>query len=149
MATIVGLLNRVKAFDASKAAVAVISETKETIADLNVEQMNKGLRSDGSEILPSYTALTIEIKKEKGQPTDRVTLQDTGDFYKGVYVDIEGDKIKTFSTDEKAAKLNKKYSKAKGNIFGLSNPFKREYLNEKARPNFKAKVLLGTGLLMK
>ena len=27
-----------------------------------------------------YTDLTIEIKKEKGQPYDRVTLRDTGDF---------------------------------------------------------------------
>lgn len=149
MATIFSMLSRVKAFDASKAAISAIIETKETIADLNVEQMNKGLRSDGSEILPSYTALTIEIKKEKGQPTDRVTLQDTGDFYRGVYVDVEGDKITSFSSDEKAAKLNKKYSKAKGNIFGLSNPFKREYLNEKLRPKFKARVFAGTGLLMK
>jgi len=29
-----------------------------------------------------YTPLTISIKQEKGQPTDRVTLKDTGAFYK-------------------------------------------------------------------
>jgi len=29
----------------------------------------------------NYTPFTKEIKREKGQPTDRVTLKDTGDFY--------------------------------------------------------------------
>lgn len=28
-----------------------------------------------------YTPFTKEIKREKGQPTDRVTLKDTGEFY--------------------------------------------------------------------
>ena len=149
MATIAGLLNKVKAFDASKAATTAIIETKENIADLNATQMFEGLRSDGSEILPSYTALTIQLKKEKGQPTDRVTLNDTGDFYRGITVDVTGDKINITSTDEKTAKLNKKYSKSKGNIFGLNKGSKSEYLNGFLRREFKAKVFAGTCLLMK
>lgn len=149
MATIASMLNKIKSVDISTIAIASILETKETIGDLNIEQMNKGLRSDGSEILPSYSDLTIQIKKEKGQPTDRVTLKDTGSFYEGVKVNISGEKIDITSTDEKTAKLNKKYSKSKGNIFGLSDKFKREYLNEKQRPSFKKKVELATGLKMK
>jgi hypothetical protein len=40
----------------------------------------KGIDSEGAS-LGRYTAKTVEIKKEKGQPTDRVTLKDTGKFY--------------------------------------------------------------------
>lgn len=149
MATIAAVLNRVKSIDIKSIAQTSIVETKEAIADLNAEQMFVGLRSDGSEILPSYSKLTIQIKKEKGQPTDRVTLRDTGSFYEGIKVDVSGDRLNITSTDEKTEKLNKKYSKSKGNIFGLSDRFKREYLNNNLRKVFKNKVEKATNLKMK
>lgn len=149
MATISGVLNRLKAFDASNAATTAIIETKESIADLNATQMFKGLRSDGSEILPSYSELTIQLKKAKGQPTDRVTLHDTGSFYQGIKVEVTGEKIDITSTDEKTEKLNKKYSKSRGNIFGLNNESKSEYINGFLRREFKNKVEAATGLKMK
>ena len=145
--TIKAVLDRVQNFDASKAITEAIIETKDQIADLNAEQMNRGLRSDGSEILPSYSDLTIQIKKEKGQEFKHVTLKDTGSFYAGIEVTVTGDKLNITSTDSKTAKLNKKYSTSKGNIFGLSPKFKREYT--RLRPAFKKKVLAATGLLMK
>lgn len=40
------------------------------------------LKTDKSESGKYYSNRTIVIKKEKGQPTDRVTLKDTGKFYK-------------------------------------------------------------------
>ena len=36
-----------------------------------------------------YTAYTIDLKDRKNQPTDRVTLKDTGDFYKSFSVDVD------------------------------------------------------------
>jgi hypothetical protein len=147
--TIPSLYNKVKALDTDAIIEQSIVETKETIADLNAEQLFTGKRSDGSEILPSYSDRTIAIKEQKGQPTDRVTLRDTGSFYQGIRVEVEGARIVINSTDEKNESLNKKYSTAKGNIFGLSIPFKREYLNEKLRPTFKNKISQATGLIMK
>lgn len=64
-----------------------------------------------------YTDLTIEIKKEKGQPYDRVTLRDTGDFEWSFYLQIDDDRFFIYSKDEKTEKLVKKYGK---NIFGLT-----------------------------
>jgi hypothetical protein len=149
MTTLVSMINRFKQIDTSAIAITSIVETKEAIANLNAEQMFSGLRSDGSEILPSYTDYTIELKKAKGQPADRVTLRDTGSFYENIKVEVIGDKININSTDEKAEKLNKKYSKAKGKIFGLSDRYKREYLNESLRKVFKKKIENATGLKMK
>lgn len=139
MSTIRGLMRKFKALDTDKIAVESIEVTKEIFADLNVEQMNKGLRSDGSEILPSYTDFTIDIKKMKGQPFDRVTLRDTGLFQEGLHTTVIGDRIVTTSTDPKTDKLNKKYSKSKGSIFGLNRISKAEYMRD-LRPTFIHKI---------
>ena len=116
--------------------MASVKATKEAIADLNAEQMYKGLRSDGSAITPGYSELTKEIKRAKGQPIDRVTLRDTGAFYKGIYAQVTGIKIKIGSNDFKELKLERKYSKANGSIFGLSEKFKAEYIRESLQPAF-------------
>lgn len=36
--------------------------------------------------LGSYSPVTVKIKLAKGQPTDRITLKDTGDFYKSYII---------------------------------------------------------------
>lgn len=110
-----------------------MKETKERIADLNAEQMVAGIRSDGSEILPSYTDLTIYLKEQKGQITDRVTLRDTGEFQAAITTEITETHVITDSDDPKAEKLQKKYGKK---IFGLSEKFKYEYLRENLNPAF-------------
>lgn len=146
MATIRDLLKRVEKSDMQAIAVQSLEATKEAIADLNAEQMHKGKRSDETDILPDYRDVTIAIKKLKGQPTDRVTLFDTGDFYRGITVTVMPDVVSITSIDPKTGKLNKKYSTAKGNIFGLGGPFKREYINEHLRPMFITSVRKEIGL---
>lgn len=61
-------------------------ETKDFITDLNtrVQLYEKGETSYGlklSKIGGGYKPSTKKIKARKGQPTNRVTLYDTGDFY--------------------------------------------------------------------
>ena len=81
-------------------------------------QMYAGLRSDGSEIEPSYTRLTKQIKSEKGQPYDRVTLKDTGSFYKKTFIKLDPDGFEFDSADPKRDELVEKYKEA---IFGLTD----------------------------
>lgn len=50
------------------------------IAELNQEQLKKGMRSDGS-FLPDYSKRSVE---EFGKPEGPIKLFDTGDFYKGI-----------------------------------------------------------------
>ena len=134
--TLSAFQTKLSQLDVEKAAIDAVSATTETIADLNAEQMFKGLRADGSEITPGYSELTKEIKRAKGQPIDRVTLFQTGAFYRGLYASVTGLNIVIGSTDAKSGKLERKYSKAKGSIFGLSGKYNAEYIRETLRPAF-------------
>ena len=52
------------------------------------EQMFLGITAGGSSIRPfPYAKSTINYKRRKGQPTDRITLKDSGDFYESIQVE--------------------------------------------------------------
>lgn len=113
------------------------------LLDLNTdEQLYKGLDSSGSPIQPGYTGLTKSIKKAKGQPANRVTLKDTGDFYDGFYLKTAKFPYIVDSKDEKTEALESKYG---SDIFGLSpenkEVFAREillpYVQDDFRKSFK------------
>jgi len=71
-------------------------EFQDLIIELNTgdQLFKKGIDSKGIS-LGVYAPFTIGEKKKKNQPTDRVTLKDTGDFYKTwtVMVNSNGDII--------------------------------------------------------
>jgi len=102
--------------------LAAVDEREPHIVLLNLKQVNKGKKSDGKDILPKYTPATVAIKKKKGQPTDRVTLYDTGSFYAGWLIHSEEFPILFNSADPKTGDLVKKYGAA---IFGLDRESQR------------------------
>ena len=57
-----------------------IQANERFIINLNAAQMYRGEKADGTEIKPSYAPSTIRYKKKVGQPYNRVTLRDSGDF---------------------------------------------------------------------
>ena len=73
-----------------------------------------------------YAKSTIKAKKKKGQPTTRVTLRDTGDFHKSVYLVYGGNGFYLTSQDEKAKDLREKYG---DEIFRLTNKNLTRILN--------------------
>ena len=109
-------------------------EVKETIADLQVEQMEEGKTEKGKPIRPKYQSnvyatakKAIGAKPPKGTPD----LKLTGDFHSGIYATIEKNYIVTDSTDEKAGKLTEKYP----DIWGLMKK-KQAELNKEIEPKF-------------
>ena len=62
----------------------VVLENKELLIEANVSQMERGEYNDGKKIAPSYAKSTIARKIAKGQPIDRVTLKDSGDFHESM-----------------------------------------------------------------
>lgn len=109
-----GMLNRVfsdlkgleTGFDTQ--AVKIIKENDHIVIDMNTEQLYAGVNSEGvslESIGGPYSPVTVEIKKSKGQPTDRVTLKDTGDFYEGFFVKASGGMWQISSKDDKTQKL--------------------------------------------
>ena len=79
-----------------------------------------------------YTPFTIEIKKEKGQPTDRVTLRDTGDFYDSMKVDAERTYFEIVADDWKTEELKGKYG---DDILGLNAEHKGQLIWDKMYPD--------------
>lgn len=108
--------------DYYKELINILESLAFDIADTNADQMFAGLRADDTEIEPAYKPFTIAIKKEKGQPTDRVTLKDTGEFHRSIFVKFEGDKIIIDSDSDLRNKLVDKYG---ATIFGLTKQNKQ------------------------
>lgn len=87
------VLNAIIAMDLDQMAldIARTNTFKQLVISLNTEGMPTSqlfeLGEDATGKLLSsiggpYSPFTVEEKKRKGQPTDRVTLKDTGDFYR-------------------------------------------------------------------
>ena len=84
-----------------------------------------------------YTTRTMQIKQRKGQPYDRVTLRDTGEFYSSLHVEFDDDGFYVTSTDDKAKYLLARYGKT---IFRLTNQNFTELLRNYIRPELQQKL---------
>lgn len=91
---------------------------EEFVKELNQQQLDNGVDSNGNIIMPLYTDTTIGFKIRKGQPFDRVTLKDTGAFHESFIVIYHRDSFQLTATDKKRRELQQKYGAA---IFGLTD----------------------------
>jgi hypothetical protein len=105
----------------TKAAIAG-EKNKEELADLNVSQMDKGLLSTGSKIVPDYSPGYAAFK---GFSTPNLKLE--GDFHSGVFVERKGDRLLFDSKDSKTGKLEDKYT---SDIFGIAPNNEQEWADE-------------------
>lgn len=124
----------------------IIKEYEPEICDMNSQDQlyEQGKNRVGVEIMDymPYTPKTIEIKKIKGQPTDRVTLRDTGDFHASFRLIVERDKFTITADDFKTEELIRKYRQ----ILGLTDENASELTHEYIYPDLLKKareVLLG------
>ena len=87
------ILNKAIKLDEVKAwKFAIDVDLKKYIIKLNtIDQLfDDGIDSLGDS-LGEYSPFTVELKKIKGQPTDRITLKDTGKFYKTFKIEVKND----------------------------------------------------------
>lgn len=126
MKLIEDLRDRVKAFNDKLTngtyIRAIIEENDGYIIDMNAEQQlyEQGVNTYGVKIMDykPYQPLTIRIKREKGQPVDRVTLRDTGDFQSSFYLEVGNEQFEIKANDWKTDDLIKKYGRE---ILGLTD----------------------------
>jgi hypothetical protein len=135
MATISEIMKRLENVDVLQLAAESIEDTRSELIENQQEQLFAGKTSAGGDISPFYKPATIAKKKKKGQPTDRVTLKDTGAFYNAVFVDVRQTTFVVDSADPKTEFLARRYK----NIFGLDGQFKAQYIND-LRPVFNKKI---------
>lgn len=115
------IVKRFKALDIHKIILDASKQEKQSIIDLQEEQLSDGLASQGDEINPPYAQETIRRKKESGMRWDVVTLQQTGAFRRKEYVKFGKEGFEPWSRDKKTAMLVEKYyGNRGGQVFGLS-----------------------------
>lgn len=125
------LIKRVKEFDnaltSGRLMQQIIWANEAYILDMNAEEQlyEQGINRLGVSIASyaPYSPITIQIKKEKGQPTDRVTLRDEGDFQHSFYLDVTYDSFRIAASDWKTEDLTRQYG---DEILGLTNENKAE-----------------------
>lgn len=119
----------------------IIEDNEAYIVEMNSEEQlyEQGINRLGVSIADyaPYSPITIDIKKEKGQPYDRVTLRDYGDFHSSFYIDADNEKFKIGATDEKTDSLVKKYS---AYILGLTEEHKQELIDDYIAPELDKKA---------
>lgn len=123
-----------------KVLIAILEDYEELVFEINSQdeskdllvylvtqkQLFEGLDGDGNEITPGYSEITVIIKQAKGQPTDRVTLKDTGEFYNSFDVVVTLDGVQMVADTIKGNNdLIKIYGEA---ITGISEESKKVYL---------------------
>ena len=91
------LINGLSDFDRElpQRVLDCVRENESVIVDMNAEEQlyehgQNRLGVDISDYQP-YTRRTVEIKKIKGQPYDRVTLRDTGEFEASFFIRYDSD----------------------------------------------------------
>lgn len=100
----------------------IIWDNEAYIIDMNAEEQlfEQGINSLGVEIsdYAPYSPVTIEIKEAKGQPTNRVTLRDEGDFESSFFLEVGNKQFEIKASDFKTEDLIKKYGRR---ILGLTD----------------------------
>lgn len=100
----------------------IIWDNDAYIIDMNAEEQlfERGINRLGVEIMDyaPYSPVTIEIKEAKGQPTNRVTLRDEGDFESSFFLEVGDKQFEIKASDFKTEDLIKKYGRQ---ILGLTD----------------------------
>lgn len=100
----------------------IILDNEAYIIDMNAQEQlyERGINRLGVKIsdYAPYAPLTIEIKKAKGQPTNRVTLRDEGDFESSFHLEVGDTQFEIRASDPKTEELIKKYGRQ---ILGLTD----------------------------
>lgn len=98
---------------------AATREAEGIILAMNRSQMyDEGKDRNGNAIQPSYAPATVQRKKRKGQPTNRVTLRDSGDFHLSLYIEYTADGFEIKADDFKTPFLTKRYG---SEVLGLTD----------------------------
>lgn len=126
MGKIDDLLKRVVKFNdeltSGRLVQKIIWDNEAYIIDMNAEEQlfEQGVNRLGVSIMDyaPYSPVTIAIKEAKGQPTNRVTLRDEGDFESSFYLEVGDKQFEIKASDFKTEDLIKKYGRQ---ILGLTD----------------------------
>jgi hypothetical protein len=150
MSTALDLLGALQKVDIEQIAVKTMEDNSGHYVLLNQGQMLEGKGKDRN--IGVYRNFRMpdgkqyrDYKYEKSQLAGKgnVDLKDTGAFYKGMKMTMNGNEINVSSSDSKESELVDKYG---GQIYGLNNKNKETFTEIAFTPDFQAEITRQTGL---
>lgn len=119
----------------------IVKEHEYVILDMNTQEQlfEQGVNRLGvklSDFAP-YADYTLQFKAMKNQPTDRVTLHDTGRFAGSFYLVVNSHGFEIEAGDAKTRDLVAKYG---SEIFGLTEENKKILISEYIMPELVKKL---------
>ena len=113
---------------------AVRLNTEEQLYKRGVDVHGNKLRSIYARFGKFYADRTIQIKNEKGQPTDRVTMRDTGAMYKTERAIIKANELKldmnTYDLEENWGQFVGLDTVSKVQLVDKAKPIIKEYVKD-------------------
>lgn len=100
---------------------------------INKQLFIRGIDGEGVK-LPGYKRTTIRYKIAKGDPTDRTTLRDDGDFYRSIEVTATPQYFVVSSDVPYDDKIIKRYGKG---VLKITHENMREFMDVYFLPNLK------------
>jgi hypothetical protein len=138
MTTVAALLRRFETVNVQTDLTDAIEQTGPDYAKANADQMFAGKLNDGQDITPPYAVSTVQRKKRKSQPYDRVTLRDTETMQSKIEIQVDNDKLLVGSDTDYSKYVEARYSSGpESNIFGLGGDYKGQYVSGALRPTFQ------------
>lgn len=132
MTTATQLLEKLNKIDVTLAAQIAIENTATEATKAQRMQLSQGLKSDGTS-LPDYS---IKSVTQYGKPAGPIKLYDTGDFYRGILIDVREDIFIIESADPKNMMLQNRYGK---DILGLGLQARIEWIRA-LQPEFVKQI---------
>lgn len=132
MGSALQIQKKLNAIDVSLSAQVAIENTASTATRVQREQLFQGLKSDNS-YLPDYSFRSVF---QFGKPPGPIRLFDTGDFYRGIFIDVRQDIFIIESADEKNTMLQNRYGRE---ILGLGTEAKIDYIRV-LKPEFVKQI---------
>jgi len=116
------ILKKLRAIDVNAELNVILKSLEKQILAMNTEDQlfKKGVTITGVKIVPPYASSTVRIKKRKGQPTNRVTTRDTGEYHSHFTIQFGTDEF-TIEVDHTNADLNYVLKNRYGELEGLTD----------------------------
>lgn len=116
-----------------KAATRAVNANSKKLEDLQRAQFDSGKDANGNQREP-YKASTKRYKRAKGQPTNRVTLKDTGESYKAVKVSADNQGI---TVDVPTKQFNYMVKKYGDSTIGVEPETLKKFIEQYVLPDIK------------
>lgn len=101
---------------------------------INRQWFEAGEKNDGDRIRPLnkdyevYSQFTIRKKRAKGQPTDRITLKDTGKLHRSITIKVLADRLLIETNDPTFNKVEAQYGEG---LLGIQDRYLREFVENR------------------